>query len=277
MQKVLVFKSQESASEYLAITFAAKIAKNNSLNKKTILGFATGVTPLLMYKHLIALKKGTFTTQTNFLNNQSVDLRNPVSWENVITFNLDEFVGVTKDHSELFFNYMQTHLFKDLNLQPQNIHFPDGNASDIKLSAQNYEDEITKNGNIELQLISLGINGHMAYNEPGTPLDSWTHEATLSPETRRNLVAQKKFDSLEATPTSALTVGVKTILEKMNEVIMVSFGKTKAEMTKLMIEGPVNSQITASALQNHKNCIFILDKDAAIKLNGKNIELIHMD
>lgn len=89
MQKVLVFKSQESASEYLAITFAAKISKNNSLNKKTILGFATGVTPLLMYKHLIALNKGTFTTQTNFLNNQSVDLRNPVSWENVITFNLD--------------------------------------------------------------------------------------------------------------------------------------------------------------------------------------------
>jgi len=277
MQKVYVFNNQEAASKWLAMTFSALIAKNNRLNKKTTLGFATGVTPLLMYRYLIMLNKGTLALEKRFVDDKNIELQKPISWKNVTTFNLDEFVGVNEKHPELFFNYMKQHLFNDLDLKPENIHFPNGNAIDIEKAAQAYEAAISENGNIDLQLISLGINGHMAYNEPGTPLDSLTHVATLSAETRKNLVTQGKFKDLQETPTLALTVGVGTILEKMNHVIMVAFGTSKAQMVSLMLEGTVNSEVTASALQNHKNCLFVLDKEAASKLKGTNLQIIPMN
>jgi glucosamine-6-phosphate deaminase len=160
---------------------------------------------------------------------------------------------------------MNDYLFKDLDLNPQNIHFPNVYTNDKTKAAQDYETAIKNFNGIDFQLITLGINGHMAYNEPGTPLDTYTHVAKLSDETRNNLVAKKKFSDLKTTPTEAMTVGVKTILE-MRQVILASFGTSKAEMTRRMLQEPITPKVTSSALQKHKNCVFILDQEAASKL-----------
>lgn len=289
MQEIIVFKNQEQASDWLSLVFSAMIAKHNAQQKRTVLGFATGVSPLIMYEKLIAIHQGKYqidqTTFTKLLKVTEqlfdIDLKillknhdiqkhelpiESLSWKEVVTFNLDEFIGLNKDHKEEFANYMNRYLFKDLDLNRKNIHFPNVYTNDKVKAAQDYETAIKNFNGIDLQLVSLGMNGHMAYNEPGTPLDTYTHVATLSDETRDNLVAQKKFSDLKTTPTHAMTVGVKTILE-MKQVIMIAFGTSKAQMTRRMLQEEVSSEVTSSALQKHKNCVFIFDQAAASKLN----------
>ncbi len=240
MNKIYIFKDAERASVWVADYFDKYI----QANPNAVLGFATGTSPLLTYK-LLQEKSQQGT-----------------SWEGIKSFNLDEFIGVPVEHPESFRSQMTNNLFKGVNIKEENIFLPDGLVNDPENEADRYEELIDSMGGIDLQYISLGANGHMAYNEPGTSLDSLTHVAEIAEFTRHILVEQNKFSTFEETPATAITVGVQTIM-KFKENIMVALGESKAVPAQKMLEGPVSSDIPSSALQNHPNTTFILDKEAA--------------
>ncbi len=244
MLKIKLFKDADRASHWVADYFDDFIKNNPS----AVLGFATGTSPLLTYKLLQEKsEKGT-------------------DWSDIKSFNLDEFIGVPVEHPESFRSQMTNNLFKGVNIKEENIFLPDGLVEDTQAEADRYEKQIDELGGIDLQYISLGANGHMAYNEPGTALDTKTHVGVIADFTRHTLVEQKKFSKFEETPNSAITVGVQTIMN-FKQNVMVALGESKAEPAKLMLEGPVSSDVPSSALQNHPNTIFVLDESAASKLN----------
>ncbi len=248
MNKIFLFKDADQASTWIAEYFD-KYIKNNP---NAVLGFATGTSPLLTYK---------------LLQDKS---QNGTDWSNIKSFNLDEFIGVPVEHPESFRSQMTNNLFKGVNIKPENIFLPDGLVSDPVAESEKYENLIKELGGIDLQYISLGANGHMAYNEPGTELDTLTHVAKIADFTRNVLVEQNKFSSFEETPATAITVGVETIMN-FKENVMVALGESKAVPAQKMLEGPVTKDIPSSALQNHKNTIFILDEPAAKLLDlGKH-------
>jgi glucosamine-6-phosphate deaminase len=162
---------------------------------------------------------------------------------------------------------MRDNLFSGINVQEKNINIPNCQARDSKAEAQRYEDLIRSIGGIDFQYISLGVNGHMAYNEPGTSLKSTTHVAKLTPETIVDMVNKGKFSTPEESPKYAITMGVETLVKYTKKVIMVSYGQHKAGVTRIMIEETPNIEVTASALQNHPDCTYILDAGAASKLS----------
>lgn len=242
---VILFEDNDEISHWLCKYYDNYITKK----PRAVLGFATGTTPLKFYKLLGESCK-----------------KNNIDWSNITTFNLDEFIGVPLKHPESFYTQMWNNLFKHVNVQPENVNLPNGLAANLEAEAKKYEDLINQKGGIDLQYISLGVNGHMAYNEPGTSLDTYTHIAKLTEETRKEIVRQKKFPNLDQTPKDAITVGVRTILN-FKQVFMVIVGENKAKPAKLALEGPISSDIPASALQNHPNCTFIIDKAASKHLD----------
>lgn len=249
MQKIYLFKDADRASTWVAEYFDNFIKENPN----AVLGFATGTSPLLTYK-LLQEKSQAGT-----------------NWEGIRSFNLDEFIGVPVEHPESFRSQMTNNLFKGVNIKPENIFLPDGLVSDTQAEADRYERQIDELGGIDLQYISLGANGHMAYNEPGTALDTKTHVGVIADFTRHTLVDQKKFDNFEETPGSAITVGVDTIM-RFKRNVMVALGDSKAIPAQKMLEGPVSSDTPSSALQNHPDTIFVLDEAAA-----KNLDLSKHD
>ncbi len=253
MNKILLFKNSEAASIWVADYFDNYIKENPN----AVLGFATGTSPLLTYK-LLQEKSQQGT-----------------SWENIKSFNLDEFIGVPVEHPESFRSQMTNNLFKGVNIKEENIFLPDGLVNDPEAEAERYEVKINELGGIDLQYISLGANGHMAYNEPGTNLDSLTHVAKIADFTRNILVEQNKFNSFEETPQTAITVGVQTIM-KFKENIMVAVGASKAEPAQKMLEGPITSDIPSSALQQHPNTTFILDEESSKLLDLSKHEVVDM-
>ncbi len=244
MLKINLFKNSERASVWVAEYFDKFIKENPN----AVLGFATGTSPLLTYKLLQEKAK------------------NGTNWEGIRSFNLDEFIGVPVEHPESFRSQMTNNLFKGVNIKKENIFLPDGLVKDVEAEADRYEKQIDELGGIDLQYISLGANGHMAYNEPGTDLKSKTHVGIIADFTRHTLVEQKKFATFEETPNSAITVGVDTIM-RFKQNIMVALGESKADPAQKMLEGPISSDVPSSALQNHKNTIFVLDEAAAKKLD----------
>jgi glucosamine-6-phosphate deaminase len=189
----------------------------------------------------------------------------------VVTFNLDEFVGIDPNHPQAFVKQMRNNLFDHIDINPENINIPNCEATNAEKEAEKYENTIIQKGPIDFQYISLGVNGHMAYNEPGTSLESKTHVAKLTSETIVDMVNKGKFASNEDAPKEAITMGVQTLLKYTEKMMMVSYGLHKAEVTRVMLEDKPNSEVTASALQNHKNCFYVLDKDAASKLSDKTL------
>lgn len=253
MNKIYLFKDAKKASTWVAEYFDKFIQEN----PEAVLGFATGTSPILTYKLLQEkCQAGT-------------------SWEGIKSFNLDEFIGVPVEHPESFRSQMTNNLFKGTNIKQENIFLPDGLVEDTKAEADRYEAQIEELGGIDLQYISLGANGHMAYNEPGTPLDSLTHVAEIAEFTRNVLVEQEKFATYEETPATAITVGVQTIM-KFKQMLMIALGESKAVPAQKMLEGPVTSDIPSSALQNHSNTIFILDEAAAANLDLSKHEVTDM-
>ncbi len=250
-KKIYIFNGWEDSSKWIADYFINYVKKHPQAN----LGFATGISPLGVYD---LIKKDHKENNTD--------------WSGIKSFNLDEFVGVPLDHKESFRHQMDTNLFSGINLKEENIFIPDGLSAHPCEEAKVYEAKINQAGGIDLQYISLGVNGHMAYNEPGTPLDSLTHVATLNSKTRDVLVDQKKFASLDETPTQAITVGVQTIMN-FKQMFMIAIGENKRVPAKLMLEGPVSSDVPSSKLQDHFNTIFILDSAAAADLDLNKFEV----
>lgn len=211
-----------------------------------VLGLATGGTPLGTYRELIRLHR-----------------ESGLDFSQVTTFNLDEYVGLSPAHPQSYRAFMQQNLFDHINLEPSKTHVPDGRALDFETHCRQYEQQIKDAGGIDLQLLGLGSDGHIAFNEPGSSLGSRTRLKTLTGETIRDNA--RFFGSEDQVPRLAVTMGVGTILES-RRCLLLAYGGAKAEAVRATVEGPVTAQITASALQFHQDAICIFDEDAAALL-----------
>ena len=241
----VIFNDKENAELLIAEEIKNLIEKNNKKGKKTVLGLATGSSPLGVYKKLIDLhKKEQFT------------------FKNVITFNLDEYYGLKKDHKQSYHHFMDEKLFKHIDINRNNIHIPDGelDKKSIDKFCKDYEKKIKSCGGIDIQILGIGANGHIGFNEPGSNLNSVTRLVKLDYKTRKD--ARLNFNGIKNVPTSAITTGIKTILSS-KRIILIAWGQAKAEAIKNSVESRQNVKVPASLLQLHENVTFILDKSSS--------------
>ncbi len=225
---------------------AAILARAIRIRPSTVLGLATGSSPLGVYRELVRLHR-----------------EEGLDFSAVRTFNLDEYVGLVPTHPQSYRSFMDEHLFRQINLPPQNTHVPDGRALDLERQGEIYEDLIAQAGGIDIQLLGVGADGHIAFNEPGSSLGSRTRVKTLTGQTLRDNA--RFFSNPAEVPRMAITMGVGTILDA-RQCLLIALGEHKAEAIRATIEGPVTSQITASALQLHRDVIVVLDQAAASRL-----------
>jgi glucosamine-6-phosphate deaminase len=247
--RVIIEKDYESVSKQAA-QFVAEIARNKP---DAVLGLATGSTPIGLYKELIRMHR-----------------EEKLDFSKVTTFNLDEYYGLAPDHDQSYHYFMHQNLFNFINVPPANIHVPSGLARDVEAYCENYERMIKEAGGIDIQILGIGGDGHIAFNEPGSSLSSRTRLKTLTEETIRDNA--RFFDHPEDVPCFAITMGVGTILEA-RKCIMLANGAKKADVIAAAVEGPVTAQITASALQLHSDAIVIVDEEAGSKLRRKDYYL----
>ncbi|HYG57327.1 MAG TPA: glucosamine-6-phosphate deaminase [Symbiobacteriaceae bacterium] len=186
--------------------------------------------------------------------------RSDVSLGQVRTFNLDEYVGLSRAHPESYYAFMRQHLFDHVDLQPAHIHIPDGFAPDLEAECRRYEADIRQAGGLDLVLLGLGLNGHIGFNEPGTPWDTRTRPVMLAEKTRA--ANSRFFDTMDEVPREALTMGIGTILEA-RQILLLAAGETKADMVRRALEGEPSVAVPASALQRHENVTVLLDLAAA--------------
>lgn len=214
-----------------------------------VIGFATGSTPLGLYNELIRMHR-----------NEGLD------FSKVTTFNLDEYVGIPPSHSQSYHYFMWENLFKHINVNPSNVHIPMGMAEDINVFCQWYEEKIVERGGIDLQILGIGANGHIAFNEPGSSLGSRTRIKTLKENTIKDNA--RFFNSTEEVPKYAITMGVGTIMEAKS-LLLLANGIGKADAIKATVEGPVMAKFPATIVQLHQFATVIVDKEAASKLEGE--------
>ena len=239
---------QANAERAYTLT-AALVAKRLRQKPDLVLGCATGRTMEGVYDELVRLYK-----------------REKLDFSRCQTFNLDEYVGLPKDDERSYHAYMREYLFDRVNLKLKNTHLPDGTAPDLEAETRHYEKLIRQAEGIDLQLLGLGETGHIGFNEPLSSLMSRTREKALTPTTREQNA--EFFGGADNVPERALTMGVGTILEA-REIIMVVTGKKKADILAKATEGPITAMISATALQLHPNCKVIVDEAAAVNLEGQ--------
>lgn len=215
-------------------------------NPKSVLGLATGGTPLGTYRELIERYRAT---QINF--------------SKLTTFNLDEYVGLARLHPQSYWRFMCQNLFEPGDFDIDSCHIPDGSAKDLLEACWNYEEKIANAGGIDLQLLGIGTDGHIAFNEPGSSLASRTRVKALTEQTRRDNA--RFFESIDEVPKLALTMGVGTILAA-RRILLLATGDNKAIAVRALIEGPVTASVPASALQLHPRVTVLLDREAASQL-----------
>lgn len=241
---VIVKDNYESLSNEAAQIVADRLRRKPNL----VLGLATGSTPLGLYKELIRMHK-----------------EEGLDFSRVTTFNLDEYVGLPPTHDQSYRYFMQKNLFDHINIPERFVHVPDGMANDIDAHCEWYEEEIRRAGGIDVQVLGIGANGHIAFNEPGSSLGSRTRVKTLTDKTRWDNA--RFFESAREVPKYALTMGVGTIMDA-KELVLVANGAGKAEAIRAAAEGPITAQCPASVIQLHRKAFVIVDKDAASKLGG---------
>jgi len=217
---------------------------------RCVLGLATGSTPRGTYDELIRMHR-----------------QEGLDFSQVVTFNLDEYVGLGADHPQSYRHFMQRSLFDHVNLHPGNTHIPDGMAVDFDAFCADYERRIKEVGGVDLQILGIGTDGHIAFNEPGSSLGSRTRLKTLTRETIRDNA--RYFGREDLVPRLAVTVGVGTILES-RRCMLLALGASKAQAIHQAIEGPVTAQVTASALQLHREVIVLVDEAAAGQLQRRS-------
>lgn len=222
---------------------ARLVARTLNAKPDAVLGLATGSTPLGLYKELVRMHK-----------DEGLD------FSQVTTFNLDEYVGLTQTHPQSYHYFMHENLFKHINIPKQNIYIPSGTTDNYAAFCAWYERRIQESGGIDLQILGIGSDGHIAFNEPSSSLGSRTRIKTLA---RRTIEDNARFfDADEHVPIYAITMGVGTILEA-RKILLVANGPQKAAAVAAAVEGPVTSMVTASALQLHRDTMFIIDREAA--------------
>ena len=240
--EVIISANYEEMSKAAAAVMA-KVVRNKPT---AILGLATGSTPLGMYKELIRLHR-----------------EEGLDFSRVTTFNLDEYVGLDGDHEQSYRYFMTENLFKDINVNIENTNVPLGISDDFKASCEAYEEKIRAAGGIDVQVLGIGSDGHIAFNEPSSSLASRTRLKTLTQQTIDDNA--RFFDTPEDVPVYCVTMGVGTILEA-KKLILLASGAGKADAVADAIEGPVSSMCTASALQLHADSVICLDTAAMGKL-----------
>jgi glucosamine-6-phosphate deaminase len=241
----LVFSTSADAARHAALIVERLVRENNSAGKPTVLGLATGSTPVGLYRELIRLHK-----------EEDLDL------SNLVTFNLDEYFPMPKDDSHSYNRWMHESFFNHVNVKPQNIHIPDGTIrpEEVDDYCARFEQKIRKVGGIDIQILGIGRTGHIGFNEPGSTRASRTRMVTLDPVTRRD--AASGFFGEENVPHQAITMGVGTIMEA-RKVIIMAFGEHKAPVVQRALENPPSEAVSASFLQSHPDTTFILDEAAA--------------
>ena len=215
--------------------------------KDAVLGLATGSTPIGLYQEMIKDHK-----------------ENGTSYKDVVTFNLDEYVGIPQDHRESYYTFMHKELFDYIDCPEEHIHVPYGAGEDPDADAAAYEAEIKKY-QVDIQLLGIGSDGHIAFNEPGTPFDSETHVAQLAQSTIDDNCRFFDNDPSQV-PTKAVTQGIATIM-RAKKILLVATGANKADAVYGMLKAEKSTDCTASALQDHADVVVILDKAAAAKLD----------
>ena len=243
-----VFDTPQSAAATVAAEIATLIRSNDAAGKPTVLGLATGSTPLPLYQELIRLHR-----------------EEGLSFRNVTSFNLDEYLGLPKDHAESYWTFMHSNLFNHIDILPENVNLPSGTVAEEEIPAHcaAYEAAIRDAGGIDYQILGIGRTGHIGFNEPGTPIDARTLQIHLDEITRQD--AAPAFGGIENVPTAAITMGCGTILEA-RRIALMAWGAKKAPIVREAIEGPVSDQVSASFLQTHPNAAFFLDQGAASAL-----------
>lgn len=246
--RLIIEPDYSGISEWVANYIATKIRNfSPSAERPFVLGLPTGSTPLGTYSKLIEFYKEGW-----------------VSFKNVITFNMDEYVGIPKSHPQSYHYFMWNNFFNQIDILPENTNLLNGNALDLEAECQAYEDKIKKVGGIHLFLGGIGADGHIAFNEPGSSLQSHTRIKTLTEDT---IIANSRFfnDDVDQVPKLALTVGVGTVMDA-KEVLIIVNGHNKAQALHQAVEGSVNHMWTITALQLHQKGIIVCDESATVEL-----------
>jgi len=243
-----IFPDLYAGSQYVAATIAQLIKEKADRGEMCVLGLATGSTPKSLYAELVRMHRNE-----------------GLSFKNVITFNLDEYYPIEKEAFQSYHNFMHRLLFNHIDIDPANIHIPDGNLSkeEIKKHSADYEQRIEAAGGIDLQVLGIGNNGHIGFNEPGSSIHSRTRLVNLDNNTR--LANAYEFAKISDVPRLAVTMGISTIL-KAKKIVLLAWGPAKAPVVQKAVEENMTEQIPASLLQNHPDCQFVLDEAAAQQL-----------
>ncbi|KAJ5092212.1 Glucosamine-6-phosphate isomerase 2 [Penicillium alfredii] len=253
MLRVIIREDPDAASVYIADYIISRIkAFNPTENQPFVLGLPTGSSPEIIYKILVQRHRA-----------------GEISFKDVVTFNMDEYVGLPRDHPESYHSFMYKHFFSHVDIPPQNINILDGNAPDMATECTSFEARIAHYGGIELFLGGVGPDGHIAFNEPGSSLNSRTRVKTLAYDT---ILANSRFfeNDVNKVPRMAMTVGIQTIMDA-REVVIVATGAHKAFAVQKGLEDGVNHMWTLSALQLHPHPLIVCDRDATLELKVKTV------
>jgi glucosamine-6-phosphate deaminase len=241
--EVVVKEAYEDVSRLSAELIADMVRRK----PRAVLGLATGSTPLGTYKELIRMHK-----------------EEGLDFSRVSTFNLDEYVGLVHDHPQSYHFFMWDNLFKHINVNAKNVHIPDGTAKDVPAFCRWYEEQIIKAGGLDAQLLGIGSNGHIAFNEPGSSLGSRTRVKTLDERTRQDNA--RFFRNMNEVPKYAITMGIGTIMDA-RQLILLANGAGKADAIAKTCEGPITAIVPATIVQLHPKATIIVDKPASTKLS----------
>ena len=242
--KIIVCKDSQSIAKTAYQYFKEQLQQKPD----SILGLATGSSPIHLYKEMVLGYK-----------------QKEVSFKQVKTFNLDEYVGMDHQDSHSYITFMKEHLFNHVDIDLSHVQIPNGKASDLSKECLRY-DMLLKQHQVDIQLLGIGSNGHIGFNEPGTPFDLMTHVVELNEQTRKDNASF--FSSLEQVPTHALTMGIASIL-KAKRIILIAEGERKAHAIMQMIKGKITTDYPASILQTHPYVTVIVDTSAASLLNDE--------
>ena len=236
--EIIIQKDSQSAADIGARIIARQLKDKPD----SVIGLATGSTPVSMYQKLIEMD---------------------LDWSQVTTFNLDEYIGLPKEHPQTYHSFMWENLFNHINIDASKVHIPDGNAADVPAHCAEYEAAIVAAGGIDLQVLGIGTDGHIGFNEPSSSLASRTRIKTLTERTVQDNA--RFFDSAEEVPRHVITMGIGTIMEARTNLLL-AFGDNKSNAVAGMVEGPITANNPASILQMHPSVKVCIDDAAAVKL-----------